>query len=75
VPTIVQLPTGDARSVRNHGIGVGKTAERLGEARPPAAVLSWLAWCREGDHDAPAVPTRAKRLAVPGSETPARSRW
>ncbi|MGX9891392.1 tyrosine-type recombinase/integrase [Streptomyces sp. NPDC002276] len=29
---------GNANTVRNYGIGVGKTAERLGEARPLAAV-------------------------------------
>jgi hypothetical protein len=55
VPTVVELPTGKAltvravadvfldslgnpNTVRNYGIGVGKTAERLGEARPPASV-------------------------------------
>jgi hypothetical protein len=54
VPTVVQLPTGKAvtvraaadvfldslgnpNTVRNYGIGMGKTAERLGEARPPAS--------------------------------------
>ncbi|HEY5988863.1 MAG TPA: hypothetical protein VIV12_21155 [Streptosporangiaceae bacterium] len=42
--------------------------------RRRAAVLSWLAWCRERGHDAPAVPAWAKRLAVPDSETPARSK-
>lgn len=89
-------------TVRNYSIGVGKTAERLGETRPlaavadneigealellwgsatvntwnarRAAVLSWLAWCRERGHDAPAVPAWAKRLTVPDSETPARSK-
>jgi integrase len=39
-----------------------------------AAVLSWLGWCRERGHDAPAVPAWAKRLTIPESETPARSR-
>ncbi|MGI5488837.1 tyrosine-type recombinase/integrase [Microtetraspora malaysiensis] len=39
-----------------------------------AAVLSWLAWCRERGHDAPAVPGWAKRLAAPDSMTPVRSR-
>ncbi|MER6005900.1 hypothetical protein ABT120_45660 [Nonomuraea angiospora] len=39
-----------------------------------AAVLSWLAWCRERGHTAPAVPAWAKRLAAPDSQTPARSR-
>ncbi len=38
-----------------------------------AAVLSWLGWCEEYGYDGPAVPARAKRLAVPDSETPARS--
>ncbi|SDN73686.1 tyrosine-type recombinase/integrase [Streptomyces wuyuanensis] len=119
MPTVVQLPTGKAltvrtaadvfldslgnpNTVRNYGIGVGKTAERLGEGRPlasvaddeigealellwgtaavntwnsrRAAVLSWLGWCRERGYDGPAVPAWAKRLAVPESETPARSR-
>ncbi|WSY43257.1 hypothetical protein OG948_33605 [Embleya sp. NBC_00888] len=89
-------------TVRNYGIGVGKTSERLGEGRPlvsvaddevgealellwgtsavntwnarRASVLSWLGWCRERGHDGPAVPAWAKRLTVPDSETPARSR-
>jgi integrase len=93
---------GNPNTVRNYGIGVGKIAERMGEARPlatvadeeigealellwggsavntwnarRAAVLSWLAWCRERGHDAPAVPVWAKRLTAPDSETPARSR-
>jgi len=55
VPTLVQLPTGKAvtvrtaadlfldslgnpNTVRNYGIAVGKTAERLGECRPLASV-------------------------------------
>ncbi|MEE1766734.1 site-specific integrase [Streptomyces sp. JV185] len=119
MPTVVQLPTGKAltvraaadvfldslgnpNTVRNYGIGVGKTAGRLGESRPlasvaddeigealellwgtsavntwnsrRAAVLSWLGWCRERGYDGPAVPAWAKRLALPDSETPARSR-
>jgi integrase len=89
-------------TVRNYGIGIGKTAERLGEARPLATVAdeeigealellwggaavntwnarrasvgSWLAWCRMRGHEAPAVPGWTKRLPVPDSETPARSR-
>src|ERR1044072_5182201 len=93
---------GNPNTVRNYGIGVGKTAERLGESRPLATVaddeigevlellwgtaavntwnarraagLSWLGWGRERGHDAPAVPGWAKRLAVPDSESPARSR-
>ncbi|QNT92458.1 hypothetical protein HEP81_02132 [Streptomyces griseofuscus] len=39
-----------------------------------AAVLSWLGWCEEYGYDGPAVPAWAKRLAVPDSETPARSK-
>lgn len=56
-PTVVQLPSGKAltvraaadvfldslgnpNTVRNYGIGAGKTAERLGEARPPASVAA-----------------------------------
>ncbi len=89
-------------TVRSYSTGVGKTAERIGEARPlgsvaddeigealellwgtaavntwnarRAAVLSWLAWCAEYGYDAPAVPPWAKRLAVPDSETQARSK-
>ncbi|MGW2638573.1 site-specific integrase [Streptomyces sp. NPDC001348] len=119
MPTVIQLPTGKAltvraaadvfldslgnpNTVRNYGIGVGKTAERLGEARPlesvaddeigealellwgtaavntwnsrRAGVLSWLGWCRERGYEGPIVPAWAKRLAVPDSETPARSK-
>jgi hypothetical protein len=36
VPTVVQLPAGKALTVRTYAIGVGKIADRLGEARPPA---------------------------------------
>lgn len=39
-----------------------------------AAVGSWLAWCCERGHQAPAVPGWTKRLAVPDSETPAQPR-
>lgn len=81
---------------------MGKTAERLGEARPlssvaddeigealellwgaaavntwnsrRAGVLSWLGWCRQRGYEGPMVPAWAKRLAVPDSETPARSK-
>lgn len=119
MPTIVQLPTGKAltvrvaadafldslrnpNTVRSYATGVGKTAERLGEGRPlasvaddeigealellwgtaavntwnsrRAAVLSWLGWCEEYGYDGPAVPAWTKRLAVPDSETPARSK-
>ncbi|ONK14327.1 hypothetical protein STBA_51110 [Streptomyces sp. MP131-18] len=55
MPSVVQLPTGKAltvraaadvfldslgnpNTVRAYGIGVGKTAERLGEARPLSSV-------------------------------------
>nr|WP_210167986.1 site-specific integrase [Streptomyces sp. SID4946] len=93
---------GNPNTVRNYGIGVGKTAERLGEARPLASVaddeigealellwgsaavntwnsrragvLSWLGWCRERGYEGPMVPVWAKRLSVPDSETPARSK-
>ncbi|HUR01839.1 MAG TPA: site-specific integrase [Nonomuraea sp.] len=119
MPTVVQLPTGKAltiraaadvflgslgnpNTVRNYGIAVGKTAERLGNGRPlasieddeigealellwgtatvntwntrRAAVLSWLGWCGERGYDGPTVPAWAKRLAVPDSDTPARSK-
>ncbi|GAA4973907.1 site-specific integrase [Yinghuangia aomiensis] len=39
-----------------------------------AAVLSWLGWCREHGHTAPAVPAWAKRLPPPDSATPVRSK-
>lgn len=89
-------------TVRSYSTGVGKTAERIGEARPlgsvaddeigealellwgtpavntwnarRAAVLSWLGWCESYGYDGPAVPALTKRLAVPHSETPARSK-
>lgn len=51
----------------------GSSAVNTWNARR-AAVLSWLAWCRERGDDAPQVPAWAKRLAVPDSETPARSK-
>ncbi|MFJ8795975.1 hypothetical protein [Streptomyces sp. NPDC102462] len=49
MPSVVLLPAGKALTGRaaadiffgslgNHGIGVGRTAERIGEARPPAAM-------------------------------------
>jgi hypothetical protein len=55
MPTVTQLPTGKALSVRtaadvfldslgnpntarNYGIGIGRTAERIGEGRPLASV-------------------------------------
>ncbi|MBD0743622.1 tyrosine-type recombinase/integrase [Streptomyces sp. CBMA152] len=93
---------GNPNTVRNYGIGVGKTAEQLGEGRPlasvtddeigealellwgtsavntwnarRASVLSWLGWCAEYGYDGPAVPAWVKRLAVPDSETPTRSK-
>ena len=93
---------GNSNTVRNYGIGVGKTAERLGETRPlvavadeevgealellrggaavntwnarRAAVGSWMAWCRERGHDAPAIPAWTKRMPAPDSQTPAHSR-
>jgi integrase len=119
VPTVVQLPTGKAltvraaadafldslrnpNTVRSYSTGVGKTVERIGEARPlgsvaddeigealellwgtaavntwnarRASVLSWLGWCEEYGYDGPSVPAWTKRLAVPDSETPARSK-
>jgi hypothetical protein len=51
----------------------GSSAVNTWNARR-AAVLSWLGWCRERGHDAPAVPVWAKRLATPDSQTPARSK-
>ncbi|RAJ89195.1 phage integrase family protein [Streptomyces sp. PsTaAH-137] len=39
-----------------------------------ATVLSWLGWCTEYGYDSPSVPAWTKRLAVPDSETPARSK-
>ncbi|MFI6597442.1 tyrosine-type recombinase/integrase [Nonomuraea sp. NPDC050536] len=39
-----------------------------------ASVLSWLGWCRERGHEAPEVPAWTKRLTVPDSDTPVRSR-
>ncbi|MFF6866344.1 tyrosine-type recombinase/integrase [Streptomyces ardesiacus] len=93
---------GNPNTVRSYSTGVGKTAERIGEARPlgsvaddeigealellwgtaavntwnarRAAVLSWLGWCESYGYDGPAVPAWAKRLAVPDSQTPARSK-
>lgn len=93
---------GNPNTVRNYGIAVTKTAERLGEGRPLAsvegdevgealgrlwgnsavntwnarrgAVSSWLGRCTERGYDGPAVPGWAKRLTVPDSDTPARSR-
>lgn len=39
-----------------------------------AAVGSWMAWCRERGHDAPAIPAWTKRMPAPDSQTPARSK-
>ncbi|WP_433859736.1 hypothetical protein [Streptomyces kronopolitis] len=38
------------------------------------AVLSWLGWCAEYGYDGLLVPACAKRLPVPDSGTPARSK-
>ncbi|GAA3830743.1 hypothetical protein GCM10022206_81670 [Streptomyces chiangmaiensis] len=93
---------GNPNTVRSCSTGVGKTAERIGKARPlglvaddeigealellwgtaavntwsarRAAVLSWLGWCEQYGYDGPSVPALAKRLAVPDSQTPARSK-
>lgn len=35
---------GNPNTVRNYGIAVGKTAERIGEGRPPATSARTLAW-------------------------------
>jgi integrase len=51
----------------------GTAAVNTGNSRR-AAVLSWLGWCRERGYERPTVPVRAKRLAAPDSETPARSK-
>jgi integrase len=92
----------NSNTVRSYGVGVGKTAERIGEGCPlgsvagdeigetlellwgtaavntwnarRAAVLSWLGWSESYGYDGPAVPAWTKRLAVPDSETPARSK-
>ncbi|MEV0222258.1 site-specific integrase [Streptomyces sp. NPDC050704] len=92
----------NANTLRSYGIGVGKTAEHLGEARPlatvaddeiggaleqlwgeaavntwnarRAAVLSWLGRCAERGYDGPKVPAWVKRMPLPDSETPARSK-
>lgn len=37
-------------------------------------MLSWLGWCKSYGYDGPAVPAWTKRLVVPDSETPARSK-
>jgi hypothetical protein len=39
-----------------------------------AAVGAWLTWCRD-THTAPAIPAWTKRLPVPDSDTPARTRF
>jgi integrase len=60
---------------------IGETLERLwGTAAVNtwnarrAAVQSWLAWCREHGHLAPAVPAWVKRCTPPDSTTPVHSR-
>ncbi|MEV1005220.1 hypothetical protein [Nonomuraea sp. NPDC050202] len=101
MPVVTPLPAAHHLLTVRAAAGVGKTAVRLGEHRPLAAVaddevgealealwggaavntwnarraaiLSWLTWCREHGHTAPAVPAWAKRLAAPDSQTPARS--
>ncbi|MFH8804504.1 site-specific integrase [Streptomyces sp. NPDC017936] len=93
---------GNPNTVQDYRIGGGKTAERLGKARPLASVaddevgeafellwgtavvntwnsrragvLSWLGRCRERGYEGPMLPAWAKRLVVPDSETPARSK-
>ncbi len=37
-------------------------------------MLSWLGWCQDSGYEGPTVPAWAKRLTVPDSETPARSK-
>ena len=61
---------GNPNTVRSYSTGVGKTAERIGEARPLASVLSWLGWCAEYGYGGPPVPAWAKRLSVPDAERP-----
>ncbi len=39
-----------------------------------AALASWLTWCREHGHTAPAVPVWVKRSTPPDSATPVHSR-
>lgn len=61
---------GNPNTVRGYSTGVGRTAERIGEARPlgkalellctwnarRAAAQSWLGWCESYGYDSPAVP-------------------
>ncbi|AXK88490.1 Site-specific recombinase XerD [Nocardia farcinica] len=73
---------GEARPLANVADDeIGETLETLwGEAAVNtwnarrAAVASWLAWCREHGHLAPAVPAWVKRSTPPDSATPVRSR-
>ncbi|MFD4460081.1 tyrosine-type recombinase/integrase [Nocardia sp. NPDC058480] len=51
----------------------GEAAVNTWNARR-AAVLAWLAWCREHGHAGPTVPAAVKRSTPPDSETPVRSR-
>ncbi len=39
-----------------------------------AGVLSWLGWCHERGYEGPMVPSWAKRLSVPDSDTATRSK-
>jgi hypothetical protein len=77
---------GSANTLRSYGIGVGKTAECLGEARPLATVADdevggaleqlWgeAAVNTWNARRAAVLPAWAKRLPPPDSETPARSK-
>ncbi|MEU0836310.1 hypothetical protein [Streptomyces sp. NPDC005969] len=66
-----QRQIGGERGVRR--VGGGTAAVNTWNSRR-AGVLSWLGWCRERGYEGPMVPAWAKRLAVPDSETPARSK-
>lgn len=78
--TVDQL--GDARPLADVADDeIGETLETLwGDAAVNtwnarrAAVASWLAWCREHGHTAPAVPAWVKRSTPPDSATPVHSR-
>ena len=78
--TVDQL--GDARPLADVADDeIGETLETLwGDAAVNtwnarrAAVASWLAWCRELGHTAPAVPAWVKRSTPPDSATPVHSR-
>ncbi len=51
----------------------GQSAVNTWNARR-AAVMSWLAWCREHGRAAPSVPIWTKRATPPDSDTPVRTR-